>query len=310
MEIIKPSFEIINEPNKLKLIEIAGRTAYKSEDKITNNSAEAFVAMLIRRGHTSVLEHANLVFEVDFITYKQFANNVIYYHALKFFRFSSINDKYIISANLRALREYIIEANDSDLLNYCKSKIDIVFDNIDVIGIIEFTHFKLIDVKTLSLDERMIHDTLTVRFITDRGISHELVRHRLASFTQESTRYVNYGKHTVTFIAPPWITNDELIHAINEVEVSNKVEALFNSFDDCNNNYSYLINLGMTPQFARGVLINAIKTEIVMTTSYNHWNNTIFPQRTAKAAHPQVREIMIPLKELIMKDGTFNPPLT
>ena len=180
-EIITP----INNPEFVKeilaLIEIAGRTCYKSEDKITESSSREFVKMLISREHLSVLEH----------------------------------------------------------------------------------------------------QSISVRFIVDRGISHELVRHRIASFSQESTRYCNY-LGAVSYINPSFFNNKD------------SFDIWYSAVKYCEEAYKSLINLGESPQIARSVLPNSLKTEIVITANLREWR-LIFQQRCAKEAHPQMREVMIPL---------------
>jgi len=145
---------------------------------------------------------------------------------------------------------------------------------------------------------------ITVRFIVDRGVSHELVRHRVASFAQESTRYCNYSKDEhISFIIPPWI-NDTL----NETYKYHKDIDWFQSTEDiaastanwlqciawCESNYNTLLLNGWTPQQARSVLPNSLKTEINVSANIREWRH-IFKLRTAKAAHPQMREVMQPL---------------
>ncbi len=139
------------------------------------------------------------------------------------------------------------------------------------------------------------HFSITVRFICDRGVSHELVRHRLASFSQESTRYCNYGKaDEITVIEPCFFNEDD-----------GNIEAFYtweSAMQDAEQAYLALIAQGAKPQEARSVLPNSLKTEVVMTANLREWR-TILKQRTSKAAHPQMRQIMIPfmteLKELI-----------
>jgi len=206
MKIIKAGYEIETELNGeeiLKHIEKCGRTCYKSEDKITEDSAKRMIEMLIKNGHESVLEH---------------------------FSFS-------------------------------------------------------------------------VRFTNDRGVSHEEVRHRIASFSQESTRYVNYSKekfgNEVTYID---ITDGILLDTkMNNMDTSKVVEIIaewYKACEDAERHYFRMLELGATPQIARSVLNNSTKTEIVITANLREWR-TILKQRTAIAAHPQIREIMIPLlKEL------------
>ncbi len=140
--------------------------------------------------------------------------------------------------------------------------------------------------------EAMIeHSSLSVKFIVDRGISHELVRHRIASFAQESTRYCNYSKdkfdNGVTFIKPFFFEEEskEYLHWLSAME-------------KCEDSYITLVNEGATPQEARSVLPNSTKTEITITANYREWR-AFFKLRTAKAAHPQMQEVTRPLlKEL------------
>lgn len=141
------------------------------------------------------------------------------------------------------------------------------------------------------------HSILSVKFICDRGISHELVRHRLASFAQESTRYCNYSLDKfgsdLTFIRPFFLPENSegyvwWASAMQQAEVS----------------YMELIKCGATPQEARTVLPNSIKTEVIMTANYREWRH-FFQLRAARStgpAHPQMEELTIPLlKELRKK---------
>lgn len=125
------------------------------------------------------------------------------------------------------------------------------------------------------------HASVSVRVICDRGISHELVRHRLCTFTQESTRYCDYRDSEIEFVLPTDITGGDRIGWIANMR---SIEA----------HYMTLRNGGTPPQIARSVLPNALKTELVMTANLREWRH-IFKLRCASAAHPQMREIMIPL---------------
>ncbi|MBD5398388.1 FAD-dependent thymidylate synthase [bacterium] len=190
VKIVKPRYEIltpINGEEILKLIELAGRTCYKSNDLITPDSAKGFVERIAKRGHESVIEHYNI----------------------------------------------------------------------------------------------------TVRFICNRGFTHELVRHRLAAYSQESTRYCNYTKDKfgseITVIKP------------FEIEENTKEFDLWKSaMENAEKSYMAMMENGSKPENARGVLPIDIKTEIVITTNLREWKH-IFELRTSKAAHPSMRELMIPL---------------
>ena len=186
MKIIKPRVEFITPINGdviLKRIEQCGRVCYKSEDRITEDSAPAFVAAIIKRGHEAVLEHCSF----------------------------------------------------------------------------------------------------TVKFICDRGVSHEIVRHRLASYCQESTRYCNYSKgdfgSEITVIEPCYLNTGTLAYDTWKEVCENTEKAYFD-----------LLNWGLTPQEARAVLPNSLKTEVVMTANIREWRHFL-KLRCSKAAHPQMREV-------------------
>lgn len=131
------------------------------------------------------------------------------------------------------------------------------------------------------------HEKITVRFICDRGVTHEMVRHRLASYSQESTRYCNYANdkfgNELTFIKPCfWDENTE--------EGKAKMELWKKSMQNIENEYNELIVLGARPEEARSILPNSLKTEIVVTMNLRSWRN-FFKLRTASAAHPQIRQV-------------------
>lgn len=186
MKIIEPSVELINAPSHETLmatIEAAGRTCYKSEDKITEGSAEKFIRGIIKRGHEAVIEHGSL----------------------------------------------------------------------------------------------------SVRFICDRGVSHEIVRHRLAAYCQESTRYCNYANDQfngeITVIKPIFFGEDTPVYRIWKRSCETAEIAYFD-----------LLNEGCTAQEARAVLPNSLKTEVVMTADIREWRHFI-KLRNSPAAHPQMREV-------------------
>lgn len=186
MKIIEPSVELINAPSYetlLATIEAAGRTCYKSEDKITEGSAEKFIRGIIKRGHEAVIEHGSL----------------------------------------------------------------------------------------------------SVRFVCDRGVSHEIVRHRIAAYCQESTRYCNYSKEDfgseITVIKPFYW--DENSDAMCEWRSAMRL---------AESHYFSLLNFGATAQEARAVLPNSLKTEVVMTADIREWRHFL-RLRTAPAAHPQMRQV-------------------
>lgn len=141
-------------------------------------------------------------------------------------------------------------------------------------------------IKGFKHDSVLEHGSITVKFIVDRGISHELVRHRVASFSQESTRYCNYSK-------------DKFGNEITVIEPEFKSREHHNCWEaamlDAEHWYFELLERGETPQMARSVLPNSLKTEVVMTANPREWQH-VFNVRCHRDAHPQMREVMIPLR--------------
>lgn len=133
------------------------------------------------------------------------------------------------------------------------------------------------------------HISITVKFICDRGVSHELVRHRLASYSQESTRYANYSKDRfgkeITVIKPCFWAEDSSAYG-EWKEAMQEAEA----------HYMRLMDMGTRPQEARNVLPNSLKTEVIMTCNLREWRH-VFMLRCSSQAHPQIRELMLPLLE-------------
>jgi thymidylate synthase (FAD) len=190
MQIINPSHEILFLPSAqeaLELIERAGRTCYKSEHKISDDSAAAFIQRIVQSGHESVIEHS----------------------------------------------------------------------------------------------------VCTVRIICDRGVSHELVRHRLAAYSQESTRYANYSQERfgqeITVIKPCFWP-----------EGSREYHLWYKAMEQAEKTYMELLQMGASPQKARSVLPNSLKTEVVMTCNFREWRH-VLRLRCSQAAHPQIREVMFNL---------------
>lgn len=208
MKIIKPTAGIVGTIDGqavLKHIERCGRTCYKSEDKITDGSAEKFIKMLINSGHESVLEHFSF----------------------------------------------------------------------------------------------------TAKFICDRGISHEAVRHRIASYSQESSRYCNYSNDKfdssigVIDIASG-IQIDQKMRRLSADEINLIVCEWTQAMEDAEKHYMKMIELGATAQMARGVLPNSTKTEVTMTANLREWRH-FFKLRTSKASHPQMIEVANILLEDVKK---------
>ena len=148
--------------------------------------------------------------------------------------------------------------------------------------------------------EAMIeHSTLSVLFTVDRGVSHEMVRHRIASFAQESTRYVNYakdkfGSEIAVIDIQEGIERDSKMKNMDADNIGEIYVEWLNAMKDAEKHYMAMIELGATPQIARSVLPNSTKTNITITANYREWR-TFFKLRTAPDAHPQIRDVAIPL---------------
>lgn len=140
------------------------------------------------------------------------------------------------------------------------------------------------------------HEKVSVRIVCDRGVSHEIVRHRLASYSQESTRYCDYAGGHITFVIPPWTSYSEDFYT-NDAHIltGDYAETMWaKNCLECEVLYGHLREAGWTPEKARSVLPNSLKTEIVMTANLREWRH-FFKLRASTAAHPQMQEIAYPL---------------
>lgn len=282
----------------LKRIEECGRVCYKSEDKITEDSAKGFVEGLIRRGHESVLEHVEYIVLCDLFSYQEMANAMVVLeeNGIPVLLRRTVNkaaDRCIISGNVRMWRDFMRGIGTCEfvvvprVLHLFKG---VLFDDVKVeISRPEKGCRFIQKTDLLSGVEVATHWTETARFVVDRGISHEIVRHRKASYSQESTRYCNYsaGKfgNEITVISPCfWEDHTE--------EFSDWYHAMALA----ERRYFALLDKGATPQQARDVLPQSLKTEVIMTANVMEWQH-FFRLRTSPAAHPQMREVAIPLLE-------------
>ena len=289
MKLIKPSFEIWEQPTGLegvyKQIERVGRVCYKSEDKITEDSAKPFVDRMIRSGHGAMLEHGTVYLQYE--TVKSAINPLTKYYLDKYSKVKAKGGaieetiRLFVTTNLRVL----VENGWLDDLKY----------------ICEPTEFH----------ERRV----TVHFVCDRGVSHEFVRHRVMSFAQESTRYCNYSKdkfgNELTFIIPSWCSS--LIEGSEQeyspFEINGDEVEFMNALQNAQNSYLSLLKLGWKPQEARTVLPNSLKTELVVTGFTSDWKH-FFGLRaigTTGVPHPQAKELAEPLmKEFITRKYINN----
>lgn len=299
MKIIKPYVEFIDEPDYMKKIELAGRVCYKSEDKITDDSAEKFIANVIKRGHESVLEHSNFIVSLCKESYNHFKMTVdiLKSHGINtMLNITESLDFYIVSGNARMWRDYfrnldmiIVPPTFLDLFKTFGELFNDVLPHDTQLLNCGFNAF-VPDILLENIAEQRTHIMQTVRIVCDRGVTHEIVRHRLASYSQESSRYCCYTKdkfgNEITVIKPLFFDENSEEYEIWKTACENSETAYFD-----------LISAGATPEKARDVLPNSLKTEIVMSAYLSEWEH-FFRLRCSKAAHPQMREIALPLLKM------------
>lgn len=262
MKIVMPSVEIIPRMDPIKKIELCARVAYKSEDKITEDSAERFVKRLIERGHTSVLEHARVLAPETALSYcpPDAERPYGWRDRVKWFSSKEYGAQYHVTwwRTLNA-RDFIALGGTLEQL------------------------------KTLEEAD----DYMSVRFTCDRAIANELVRHRQLSFTQSSTRYINY-REGVEFVLPVpfgWTAYSEVVTDLRPASEDPLYAEWKQACSYAERAYIQMIRHGATPQEARDVLPLSTKTELIMTGMYKQWED-VFKLRLDKAAHPQMRYLM------------------
>lgn len=296
MKLIKPSFEIKEQgpgyAGILKHIEWVGRHCYKSLDKITEESAPKFVDMLVKRGHTAMVEHGTV--------YLRTYSNYEYGEDELFRRYSS--NPYSI---VKAIGRVAGSTKESDLVDgyYITTNYRVLLQN----GWFD-------DLKYQCEPTEYHVKRITVKFVCDRGVSHEFVRHRVFSFAQESTRYCNYSKDKFgkecTFIIPCWLDIPEGSTDSPEIPVLRErygtaTGTFLNNLYWAEANYFDLLEQGWIAQQARAVLPNSLKTELIMTGTIEQWEG-FFKLRDANDAHPQARELAAPLHEEFIRRGLLQ----
>lgn len=281
MKLIEPSFEIITqdsgEKGMYRHIEHCGRTCYKSLDKVTDNSAWPFIGRLISSKHLAMLEHGTVYLKIDTDS-------------------ENIDERFICDRyrhNPYSRVNTGIDENHHHIV-YVTTNYRVILEN-----------YWLTDL-AYSCEQTDRHvKRYTVKFICNRQVSHEFVRHRVFSFAQESTRYCNYNKDKfgkeLTFIKPvwydesPWYMKAILKACLKVIEVS----------------YRFLIKHGWKPQQAATILPNALKTELIMTGFDDDWKH-FFDLRalgTTGAPHPQAKQLAEPLlKEFEKRGYNFHFP--
>lgn len=297
-----------------QFIEKIGRTCYKSEDKITEDSAVKFVKGLCNRKHFAMVEHywVHLVVERDI----PYALTELGLNDLKrYMHFSILEDGVTyMSCPLRVFFDHldVMEDLDNPYIMPVQDMWQCVINEFPEIFGLEVRPVKLSvslkeqefcdklasELRLLEATEEQVaselmkHRTHTIHFTCDRGVTHEIVRHRPCSFAQESQRYCNYGKENeVTFIEPLFFerwTDEKQNCQTEEYHVWSR------SCEYAEKNYLKLLELGKKPQEARTVLPNSTKTEIILTTNESEWQHIVNLRYhgTTGAPHPQMVEVM------------------
>ena len=323
MKLINSSFEILEQTPGIqgvkKQIERAGRTCYKSEDKITDTSCEEFVNRMVNSGHGAMLEHGTVYLFIKVSAYDQ----TLIYHIQDY-------EKNPYSKVLYLGTDDNTETEFKDVLGNPATG--------DMQYVITTNYRVLVENEWLDDLQYQCEPTehhekrVTVKFICDRGVSHEFVRHRTMSFAQESTRYCNYSKkdkfnEEITFIKPIWL--EESTMSPSDWESRKMIESNFDEdgvwYEECykytgdpriknsswqwnsadwfyhqlkssETTYLQLLKQGWKAQEARAVLPNALKTELIMTGFVSDWEH-FFKLRCHSTAHPDARALAIPLKD-------------
>ncbi|MCK5544393.1 MAG: FAD-dependent thymidylate synthase [Desulfobulbaceae bacterium] len=299
MIVVPPSFKILEDLDKQSLairIEACGRVCYKSEDKITEGSAEPFIKNIIRRAHNSVLEMAVLTLKISF----EDEGVVIPFLCTmpKFLFIDRLDNALLVTGTVRAFREVIQADNDVDLVcamaGFLTERHPLFYSDLApeggwkaVSGVsVEKMPLKKVDELEPELLAR--HRYVGVLFTVNRAVTHEIVRHRPCTYLQESQRYCRYSEDKfgsqVTFIKPLFFEEDTEQYQLwkSAMEETEKL---------------YLKLLGTaSPQAARTVLPNSCKTELITYANLAQWMH-IFKLRTSQAAEPSMREVMVPLLE-------------
>jgi len=298
MRVIDPSFEILDHLDRESLpvrIEYCGRICYKSEDRIDRDSAIPFVAKMAEHGHNSVLEMGVVTLAVNCgeeETAELFAT------LPRYLQIDRREDGLLITGSVRAFREMLVFHPQCRLVRamawFLHRRHPYFFDTIlppeglAPLPGITVNKVELADVDRLPADLLARHRHLAVKFIVNRAVTHEIVRHRPCSFLQESQRYCRYSDDRfgseVTFIRPLFFSRDS-----PEYQTWERAMRLTEEM------YLALLETS-SPQAARTVLPNSCKTEIIVLANLAQWRH-IFFLRTSQAAEPSMREVMIPLQE-------------
>lgn len=296
MNIIPPSYTVLDNLDRESLavrIEYCGRICYKSEDKIDRDSAIPFVGKMAEHGHNSVLEMGVLTLVVT--CSDQAAINEFFAAMPRYLQIDRQDDSsLLITGSVRAFREMFIFQPQNNVVqaisDFIAQRHPYLYEPLSSkprgCDDIAVRKIELEEVDHLPVDLRVKHRHIAVKFIVNRAVTHEIVRHRPCSFLQESQRYCRYSDNKfggeVTFIKPMFFDSETEEYKLWEKAMT-ETETL----------YLRLLQTS-SPQAARTVLPNSCKTELIVYANFVQWQH-IFNLRTTPAAEPSMREVMIPL---------------
>ncbi len=299
MKVVAPSFEVLDHFDRESLavrIEYCGRICYKSEDRIDRESALPFVSKMAEHGHNSVLEMGVITLRVDCSDREQVTE--LFLIQPRYLQIDRDDNSLLITGSVRAFRELLIFhprcAVVDAMCAFLNGRHPYFFSTIlpengfTADGSIAVRKVELAEVDQLPADRLAKHRHIAVKFIVNRAITHEIVRHRPCSFLQESQRYCRYSDDKfgseVTFIKPMFFEEGSPEYAVWQ-----------KAMQDTEQMYLDLLKTS-TPQAARTVLPNSCKTELIVYANLAEWNH-IFKLRTTGAAEPSMREVTIPLQQ-------------
>jgi thymidylate synthase (FAD) len=300
--IVEPGFEFFDPPTKdnyLEFLERCTRVCYKSEEHIKLGSAEKLMAKVVKEyEHFSVTEHANIIIRMD--TDPRAAMDTRFRNLNPLLRTSWQDGNHlIVSGNVRMWMElfkrsqFLSEFVWLQVEAALHEKMPFFFDKAPMIKLID--RIQVLDENpvtnkdNLSIEEMHKHMTLTYKLVGDRSMSHQLVRHRLCAFSQESQRYCNYGKKGFQFVIPPSATEEQEPVTFREMFIGDAVEAY--------EKYLWWIKQGLKPEDARALLPNCTKTEVVTTATLSNWQHMFDHRANNPKAQWQIRGIMLDIQE-------------
>lgn len=312
MNLVKACYKFVERDTTCKkLIERVSRVCYKSEGLIKDGSDDRLVDKLIKRKHYAMLEHATLIYQFNSENYHALQANLEMLQKNKdanykpYLRFTNINSRYIVSGNVRAWMEFVEGWENTHGNTLPGYMLTIINDSEGLLPspscYIGMYHpvIQRMKVEQLTEEEKWIHEDVTVEFTVDRGVTHEMVRHRDASFAQESTRYCNYTNDkfdgNVKFLdIEGGIQMDDCMCNLEGANIVAIIMLWHKAMQQAEDNYKELISLGASPQIARSVLPSSTASTIVITANLREWKH-FFDLRADSHAHPQMQEVAYPL---------------